>query len=522
RALWSVLFSLMLVASCWGSVESPEQKALRHARNNLNRLYFDYVFAEENEGLLKALMVSVRRIYERYEQNQWLEDHSAPDYQPEARQQFLTRLIQQASRHTIAKVTGDNDTDDRYPDRPMFHLLQAFSRAPVMEEARDVIDWYRTHPLLLQGVIAEDRMDSMEDLIAEAVQNSFREFPSNPLSPEQLGRQLGFILIEMQELFLRGKALRSLGFKVDRQKQNPEIARDPAFVLYLSLLTEAFNNHLTLWRTDSKRRHYQEDLAALFMKAADREDYGNEWYQQVRRILDGEKPVSFALPPPVQKPVVHHYLDLDLDYHDWERWFKLVASTVIATIGITLLVCVIIAEHQTKSRRLEWLQENKLQRKLGRALNKPWRKDPKGRDWNPTRRDREEVREIIEGFDQKVWKNVMINAGVLNPLSCDMDLDNLYMQWSLTELYGYLRQEEYILTKEDKIGHEREQQEAAERARTASHTVIIQQQKKGETLFFCTPSYIWDSSEGDDGIGYSTSSGTSTTFSLQDREANWD
>ncbi|WP_257252373.1 hypothetical protein, partial [Endozoicomonas sp. SESOKO3] len=339
-----------------------------------------------------------------------------------------------------------------------------------------------------------------------------------------------FILLEMQELFLRGKALRSFSFKVEKQKQNPEIARDPAFILYLSKLTEAFNNHPTLWHTDSKHRHYQEGLSALFMKAADREDYGDEWYQQIRRILNGEKPVLATPPAPVQKPVGHHPSDLD----ERERWLKRVLGILIAAEGIAMvavLVYWVIDAYKTKSRRLERLQEDKLQRKLGRALNKPWRKDPKGRDWKPTVTDREQVREIIQGFDQKVWKNVLINAGVLNPFCCNMDLNDLYMQWSLTELYGYLRQEEYILTREDKIRREREQElreqelrereEAARRARAATYTATIHQKENRETLFSPNPSFIWDSSDSDDGFG-STSWGTPTTFSVQGLEASWD
>ncbi|WP_422492060.1 hypothetical protein [Endozoicomonas sp. ALD068] len=290
--LWSVFLNLMLVATCWGSVESLERTALIDVHYDINGLYFGHVFAEENNRLLEAIMVSVRKVYDRYELYQWPESHFAPDNQTEHRRQLLTRLVQQATRHTIAKITGNDDIDDSYRDRSMFHLLQAFSGSPAMEESRDVIHWYRNQPVLLQGVPAEDRRDSMESLIQEAVQNSFREFPSNPFSRKQLARQLGFILLEMQELFLRGRGLRSLSYEIEQQKQNPKIAGDPAFILYLSFLTELFNSHEALWHRKSlgsKWRQYQEDLYALFMKAAHHENYGIERYQRVRRILDGEK-----------------------------------------------------------------------------------------------------------------------------------------------------------------------------------------------------------------------------------------
>ncbi|WP_252179662.1 hypothetical protein [Endozoicomonas sp. 4G] len=294
RGLWFLFLNLMLVASCWSSVESPEQTGHRHARNSLDRAYFDYVFSEENKRLLTAIMISVRQVYDHYNQDQWSEGLSAPGNQTEVRQQLLTHLIQQAVRHTTSKVTV---VDNSHPDSCMFHLLQAFSNAPAMEESGHVVDWYqarwyRALPVLLQGAVAEDRMDSMESLIQEAVQNSFREFPSNPISREQLARQLGFIVVEMQELFLRGEALRSLSYKVRNYKQIPEIASDPGFPFFLSFLTERFNSHNTLWHIESegcKGRQYQEDLAALFMEAAHRENEGIDWYQRVRNILDGEK-----------------------------------------------------------------------------------------------------------------------------------------------------------------------------------------------------------------------------------------
>ncbi|WP_448217296.1 hypothetical protein [Endozoicomonas sp. 2B-B] len=511
RGFLFLFLSLIAVASSWSSVESIEQKAERNAQKNLGNLYFDYVFAKENEGLLKAMMVSVRQIYDLYKPNQWPQDQLVPDNQKEARQQFLTRLVQQAARHTIAKV--NDKLDDSDPDRPMFHLLQAFSNAPDMKESQDVVHWSQTYPVMLLGVMAEDRLDSMESLIEEAVQNSFREFPANPLSPEQLARQLGFILLEMQELFLRGKALRSLSFKVEKQKQNPRIARDPAFNIYLTILTEDFNNHPTLWHKDSKRRDYQENLSALFMEAADRQDYGLGWYQQVRRILDGEKRVSKKLV--IEKPIRQSHQD----DNNWERWFKIgvIASAGGVVISMISIMAFLMVDEYKMERK--WRQEEKLRKKLGRALNKPWRKDPKGRDWTPNRRDRKKVRDIIEGFDRKIWEKVMIRAGVLDPHFCDMDLDDLYMQWSLADLYSHLRQEEYILTREDKIRHEQQRQEAAERARTAAYTATTHQQNKLKTL--SNSGFSWDSSDNDGGFGFS-SWDTPTTLSVQGLEASWD
>ncbi|WP_257282014.1 MULTISPECIES: hypothetical protein [unclassified Endozoicomonas] len=327
-----MFLNLMLVTSCWGSVESLERKVLIDVQYDINSLYFGYVFAEEYNRLFKAIMVSVRQVYDRYEQEHWPEGHFAPDNQTEARQLLLTRLFQEATRHTIANVTGGYVVDETHPGRPMFHLLQAFSNAPAMEESRDVNQWYQTQPVLLQGVLAEDRRDSMESLIEEAVLNSFRAFPSNPLSPKELARQLGFILVEMQELFLRGKGLRSLGYKVEQQKQNPEIANDPAFILYLSFLTERFNSHDTLWHTESqesKWRQQPEDLSALFMEAAHRENYGIEWYQQVRRILDGEKPVS-------EKLFRQHFSRED----ELESWIKTGLSVPVVTVISTMVVYV--------------------------------------------------------------------------------------------------------------------------------------------------------------------------------------
>ncbi|WP_257292485.1 hypothetical protein, partial [Endozoicomonas sp. ONNA1] len=316
------------------------------------------------------------------------------------------------------------------------------------------------------------------------MQNSFREFPSNRLSREQLARQLSFILLEMQERFLRGKALRSLSFKVDKQKQNPQIAGDPAFHLYLSLLTETFNRHPTLWHTGSgERRHYQEDLSALFMKAADREDYGKEWYQQIRRILDGEKPVPVTPPPPAQETVRYHYEDDD----EYEGWFELTTFRVMLGMGAMVgvfaasIVYQVISEHEAESQRQQSQQEEELKKQLGKKLNKPERKDPKGRDWQPGIEDKEEVKRIMEGFPEKVWKNVMIQAGLMSPLFCRMDLDDILMQLQLSALYSHLREARYIWTEEDEIQHKRqqeefakrhkkEQEEAAKRARTVTHT----------------------------------------------------
>ncbi|WP_422138167.1 hypothetical protein [Endozoicomonas sp. ALC020] len=341
RSLWFLFFNLMLVASCWSSVESPEQKAHRNARLSVNGLYFSFVFAEENKRLLEAIMVSVRQVYDYYYQDLWSEGHSATENRTEARQQLLTNLIQQAIRHTTSKVIGSEKVVDSHPDCCMFHLLQAFSNAPAMEESGDVVHWYRTRPVLLQGVVAEDRMDSTESLIQEAVQNSFREFPSNPVSREQLARQLGFIVVEMQELFLRGKALRSLSHRVNRFKRIPEIASDPSFAFFLSFLTERFNSHDTLWHTESggsKWRQYQGDLSALFMKAADHEDYGIEWYQQIRRVLDGEKPV-------IEEP-------FGAD-NDWEHWIKPVIMIPFSLVVIFTVVSIVkeICEPEPPRRR---------------------------------------------------------------------------------------------------------------------------------------------------------------------------
>ncbi|WP_422138170.1 hypothetical protein [Endozoicomonas sp. ALC020] len=528
RGLWSVFFSLMLVASCWGTVDSPGEKAARNARDNINRLYFDYVFAEENERLLKAIMVSVRRIYDRDELDKRLEGQTASGYQTEARQQLLTELVQQATRHAIAKINGNDDTEDSY--LPMFHILQALSNAPSMQESLDVAHWFQTRPVMLKGVLAEDRMDSMESLIQEAVQNSFKEFPSDPLTREQLARQLGFILVEMQELFLRGKALRLLSYKVDKQKKNPQIARDPAFTIYLSLLTEAFNKHPTLWHTDSKRRHYQEDLSALFMKAADREGYGNEWYQQIRRILDGEKPVPVTRPTPAQKPHRHYYRD---DDDEWEGWFELTPFRVVLGMSVmfgafvTTMICLGMSEHEAEQGRQERRQEENLQRKLGKTLNKPGREDPQGRDWKPNETDRKEVKEAAEGFEEKIIKNVLIQAGVLNPLFCNMDIADIYMQISLTELYRYLRKERYIWTEKDEIRRQREQEEykerrrkeqeqANERAWTSSYAETTSQQNGSES----SSSFTYNFLSSDDDSGY-VSFGTATATEVQGRDAGW-
>ncbi|WP_422412843.1 MULTISPECIES: hypothetical protein [unclassified Endozoicomonas] len=324
RGLWSLLFSLMLVASCRGSVESVGRKALIDVQYDISNLYFGYVFAGENKMLLETIMVSARKVYDRDEQYQSLESHFTPDSQKEDRQRLLTSLVQEAIRHTIAKVTGDNGMDDSRPCSPSFHFLQVFNSIPALEESRDVIDWYQNQPVLLQGILAEDRTDSMENLIQEAVKNSFREFPSHPLTWEQLlsrfvvkrafyfepltrvqlAWQLGYILLEMQELFLRGRALRSLSYKIEQQKQNPEIANDPAFTLYLSFLTELFNSNDTLWHIESlgsKWLKFQGGLSVLFSQAANHENYGLEFYKLVRRILDSGK--LFNNKPVNNKPV---------------------------------------------------------------------------------------------------------------------------------------------------------------------------------------------------------------------------
>ncbi|WOG30058.1 hypothetical protein [Endozoicomonas sp. 8E] len=512
RGLLFVFLSLLLVASCWGSAESPEQKAARNVRDNLNSLYFDYVFAEENEKLLKAIMVSVRQVYDSYEQDQGAQDRSFPGSQTETRQQFLTRLVQQAVRHTISKVTGSDS-----PDHPMFHLL--LNKAPGMEESPDVARWYRTRPVLLQGVSAEDRTDSIESLIEEAVQNSFREFPSNPLSQEKLSRQLGFILVEMQELFLRGKALRHLGYRVDEQKQDPEIARDPAFVLYVSSLTELFNNHPTLWHTDSERRQYQKDLSALFMEAAGREDYGIEWYQQVRRVLEGNKPVTYH--PGVQdaandesqskKQVTYHPRSpYDLEYLNYKALLLPCALFGGFLIGV---MSVVIADGQMLSQNEQWAWESQqageLQRKLGKALDKPWREDWDVRDWEPDSRDREKVREIMKGFDRRITEKLLIRAGALDPYSCNMGMTNLHMQISLLKLYAHLWEHNYILTKEVKRRWEMEQEEAEEGVRTTTCTGTTHRRKEQSSS---------SSQQRERGF---TRWGTPTTSEVKCRKAAW-
>ncbi|WP_252179661.1 hypothetical protein [Endozoicomonas sp. 4G] len=347
RGLLSVFFSLLLAVSCWGSVESPEQKAAKLVRDNLNSLYFDYMFTEEDEKMSKATMVSVRQVYDSYEQDQGAKGRSLPDSQTETRQQFLTRLVKEAVEHTVWKVVGSDN-----PDHPMSHLLL---KSFIVEESPDVVLWYQTRPVLLQGVSAEDRMYSIDSLIEEAVQNSFKAFPSNPLSQEELSRQLGFILVEMHELLFRSKALRYLSYRVDEEKQNPEIAKDPAFVLYVSSLTELFNNHPTLWHTDSKRRQYQNDLSALFMEVAGREDYGVEWYQQVRSILEGKKPVKHHL---------RRYYDpneLEYDKNLNELHDKLLLLLGAAFGGFFIgVICILIAEYQRlSSQREQWAWEGK-------------------------------------------------------------------------------------------------------------------------------------------------------------------
>ncbi|WP_422412849.1 hypothetical protein [Endozoicomonas sp. ALB122] len=499
RELLFVFLSLMLVTSCWGSAESPEQKAARNVRDNLNSLYFDYVFAEENEKLLKAIMVSVRQVYE---QDQEAQDRFFPGSQTENRQQLLTRLVQQAFRHTISKVTGSDN-----PDHPMFHLL--LNKAPGMEESPDVARWYRTRPVLLQGVSAEDRTDSIESLIEEAVQNSFREFPSNPLSKEELSRQLGFILVEMQELFLRGKALRHLSYRVDEQKQDPEIARDPAFVLYVSSLTELFNSHSTLWRTDSERRHYQEDLSALFMDAAGLEGYGTEWYQQVHRVLEGKKPVTY-----------HPRSGYNLDGLNYKVLFL---SGALLGGFLTGVMGIVIAHGQRLSQREQWTweieQAEELQRKLGKALEL---EDQEGRDRKPDRRDRKKIGEIMEGFDRRVTEKVLIRSGALDPYSCNVDI-NLSMQISLIKLYDYLKERRYLLTKEEKRRREMEmemememmQEEADERARTATCSGTSHQQGRATTH---SPSSSSSSQQRASGC---SSWRTPRTSEVQCRKATW-
>lgn len=446
RFIWILVFNLVLAAYCWGSASSPGERAARNAENNLNKLYFNYVFAEENERLLRAIMVSVRRLYDRNELEKSLESHSAPDHQIADRQQLLTDLVQQATRHAIAKINGSDELGNS--DLPMFHILQALSNAPSMQESLDVVHWYSTQPVLLNGVMAEDRMDSLENLIQEAVHNSFREFPSNPPSREQLARQLGFILLEMQELFLRGKVLRSLSYKIDKQKQNPKIASDPAFKIYLSLLTETFNKNPTLWHTNSKGRQYQEDLSALFIKAADREDYGNEWYQQIRKILDGQKPVRVTPPPSDQRSARHHYDD---DDDEEEGWFELTPLRVVLGVGaiyggfLTIIACLAIFGSDTESAMRERRQEEELQEKLGKALYKPGQKGAKRKGAKrkglrprkgnkpgqqdsedeeqypkPTKKTLKEIIDIKKTVSDRLWDNLMyrvgIEAGVLSPL----------------------------------------------------------------------------------------------------------
>ncbi|WP_252179663.1 hypothetical protein [Endozoicomonas sp. 4G] len=487
RGLLSVFISLLLAVSCWGSAESPEQKAARYVRDNLSSLYFCYVFAEENESLLKAIMVSVRQVYDSYEQDQGAEEDFLPGSQTETRQQFLIRLVQQAVRHTTSKVIS-NKVDDSHPDRPMFHLLQAFSNAPGMEESPDITRWYRTRPVLLHGVSAEDRTDSMDSLIEEAVQNSFKVFSSNGPSQEDLSWQLGIILVEMQELFLRGKALRHLSYRVDEEKQNPEIARDPAFVLYVSSLTERFNKHPTLWHTDSERRQYQKDLSALFMEAAGREDY-DTWYQQVRRVLEVKKPVTYHSRvqdaanggSQSKKPFTYpprrddYWLNL---FNDWYYKQLLLIGALLGGFPICAMA-IAIFDGQLRSQREQWAWEGKqageLQKKLGKALDKPERKDRKGRGWEPDSRDREEVKKIMEGFDRKITEKVLISARILDPNACHMDMTDLYMQIPLTKLYAYLKEHGCISTKEVKRRQKRETRHSP----TSSSS--SQQREKGVT-----------------------------------------
>ncbi|WP_252179665.1 hypothetical protein [Endozoicomonas sp. 4G] len=507
RGLLSVFLSLLLAVSCWGSAETPEQKAARNVHDNLNSLYFDYVFAQENERLLKALMVSVRHVYDSYGQDRGAQGRSLPASQTETQQQFLIRLVQQAVRHTIWKVIGSDD-----PDHPMFQLL--LNKAPDMEESEEVAYWYQARPVLLYGVSAEDRTDSMDSLIEEAVQNSFEAFGSNPLSQEMLSRQLGFILLEMQELFLRGKALRHLSYRVDQQKQNPEIARDPAFVLYVSSLTERFNNHPTLWHTDSKRRQYQKDLSALFIEAAGREDYGIEWYQQVRRVLEGKKPVTY-----------HPRSGYNLDGLNYKVLFlsgALLGGFLTGVMGIA------IAHGQRLSQIEQWAWESEqaeeLQRKLGKALEL---EDQQGRDRLPDSRDRKKIGEILEDFDRRATEKVLIRSGALNPYSSNMKI-NLGMQISLIELYAHLKERRYLVTKEEKRRREleRELEEANERVRTATCIATTYRRNEQGSATTHSPSGSSSSSASSSSSSQQSASGcsswgTPSTSEVQSREATW-
>ena len=564
-SLTAFLVLCLLSIACWGVVESPAQKAERLAWKNINDLYLEYIFANENERFLKAMMVAMRRVYDQNEPDEFTGDISLLRNQTEVRRQHLTGLVNQALRHTIAEVKGIDLPEGRDSESCMLHIMDEFSRAPALKESCDVYHWYREHGYVLGQLSAQDRDDSLEAVVADAVRSSFREYPGKPRDDQALAEQLGFVLLELQELFLRGKALRSLGHKVHKQMQNPAIAGDPAFVLYLQILTEHYRRHATLWHYQPEKRHYQHDLARLFIISANQRDYGKEWFYQVRRILDGQMPVPVqrktrppAHPPAPALPATQLTVAsktnekklLDEPVQGWGEWIESYSpyTQIFGLVGIPLVfiavVCKIEAREQARIAAKQ-TRVKAVKKELAKALDKPGRKDRDGKNWKATNGDRKKVKKILTGNDD-LFEDLFgrMRGRVLPPgFGCQMPLDDLMLQLQLNELYAEYRRDGSIVTEEDRQrdreARERQEREEAEvlaRERREKERVERQARRRSPTPETPVASssydtswgsswettYQWDFGRSDDWGGGSTSWDTSSTMDVQNRDASWD
>ena len=148
------------------------------------------------------------------------------------------------------------------------HLLAEYMLERTTKEAEETIKFYQVRNRLVFGKLPandRDENESLESLIETATDSSL--FKDPPHSHEELASQLAYILLELHEIYWRGRALRNLDFHVYGTKDDSVKTFELVSHYKQIHLIGTFKQNNTLWHTakpGNGSQPYQEELAKNF------------------------------------------------------------------------------------------------------------------------------------------------------------------------------------------------------------------------------------------------------------------
>ena len=271
-----LLMTIFLISgNCFGVTLSDREKGVQNAKRHISERYLGIVFARENNEFLIRQMEYIHKAYDQ----QGLTVNTF-NKNRDARRTALINLI----------MSGLDDiwNNSYYHLRVQPHLLADHLYDRVTAETQEAIRSYnRNGYLVFDALRAQDRNESLRELVRIAVDHSFTQYPGKPSTHKQLADQIAYILPELHEIFWKPRAMRNINRRFHSAKESN--GHKSSFTHYRQYLIDTFTEdpNKTLWYT------FKPDTTNKKTKD----------HKSIQKVLAGYFPrVAASHQKPVKKP----------------------------------------------------------------------------------------------------------------------------------------------------------------------------------------------------------------------------